>query len=82
MSRERVYFECEECFALLVTQRAWLAAGPDERAEMAAEGYAPQGVGPSCRRCTGRAAYRRRKRDRETLRRVAIWWKTGRMDGA
>lgn len=49
---EQRYRECEECLALLVTQRAWWAADPAERAEMAAEGYAPQGVGPRCKRCT------------------------------
>lgn len=57
---ERRYSDCEECGALLVPQRVWWAADPDERAEMAAEGYAPQGVGPSCHRCSSRAAYRRR----------------------
>lgn len=48
MPHERRYHECEVCLRPLVTQRAWMAAGPGERAEMLADGYAPQGVGPRC----------------------------------
>lgn len=44
----RRHTECEECGAPLVTQRAWQAASPAERAEMAAEGFRRQAIGPTC----------------------------------
>lgn len=45
---------CQECDDRLVSQRAWNAAGSDERREMKTDGYARQGVGPYCHRCSTR----------------------------
>jgi hypothetical protein len=46
--RPRLYTECDVCFAPLVPQRAWYAATPAERREMAADGYRKQVKGPRC----------------------------------
>lgn len=58
MPRTQKYHECEDCLSPLVTQTAWNAASPEERREMAAEGYRKQGVGPTCTRCRDRRAKR------------------------
>lgn len=50
-STTRRFTECEDCPARLVPQRAWWAAPSEERAEMADEGYACQGIGSLCRKC-------------------------------
>lgn len=58
-SGERKYRECEVCGALLVPQREWNAASRAERAEMAADGFRKQGVGPRCGRDTPRPSHAR-----------------------
>lgn len=46
------YHHCEGCGVRLVPQRAWNAAGAEERADMKHDGYARQGVGPYCTKHT------------------------------
>jgi hypothetical protein len=46
------YHACEVCGDNLIPQRMWNAAGKAERREMRAEGFARQGNGPQCSRCT------------------------------
>ena len=56
MPRKQKYLYCDDCGRGLVTQGAWNAASPEDRREMAAEGYAKQGVGPTCTKCRDRRA--------------------------